>query len=704
MTRVSSSTVQPQHPASTSASTATNATHAQARTTPAPQRAGTHAVTRTTTASVASGNVIHKLATRGTFNQLADRATGAGAAGMPEVKFIYDRQTHQLYFIPKQFKFHFDFATKVLGYSKDVEHFNKEAYVDPARRFVPGTLTAYDHFEDAHGKQGVYGLSFWSTDPVRAPIIKEAFEAIHKGMPFSDGKLVYHPGGNTQEALLKKDSGADAKALKAAGIGVLSNADLSASFSFMALNTGKSFGTLRVITGTGEGQPPPTHGDVCIYQDEIPATLPPMAGIITPRPQAYLSHVALKARQDNTPYVYARDIMKDAKAKALVGKVVSFTVTADGYVIKPATAKEAKAYLEAQRPKRSQELKCDVTRKATVDLDHVGHADVAAYGTKTANVAELHKLFKTGKLDVSGPGEPQVVVPDGFGVPMAAFDTFMKEAKFDAGHTMEEHLASMMANADFKKSPARREEMLKEFQDAMEKAEMPPAVHAQLVELERKFKAKFGDANMRIRSSSDSEDLQGFNGAGLFDSYTYRPSEKDRPGRSLDDKFKKVFASVWNARAYSEFDFYKVKPQTVKMAELVIPNTDDELANGVVRWGGAIPGWDTMTLNAMPGENLVTNPDGGSTPDAVVVGNYGIDNFEPEIQYEMHTNQQLPSGRTHVLKDGEITALFKAMKVIQTHFAKLYHREGDPTFNVECEFKITKDGKLQIKQARPWVE
>ena len=55
------------------------------------------------------------------------------------------------------------------------------------------------------------------------------------------------------------------------------------------------------------------------------------------------------------------------------------------------------------------------------------------------------------------------------------------------------------------------------------------------------------------------------------------------------------------------------------------------------------------------------------------------------------------------MTDAQSKTLFKAMKVIQEHFAKVYGREGDPNFNIECEFKILENGKLLIKQARPWV-
>lgn len=655
-----------------------------------------------TTSRTTSSKKIHSLATRADFDKLASQATGAGAAGMPEVKFLIDRTTGEVFFIPKQYPYHYEFATKVLGLNESVEAFNKEAYLAPDRRFIAGTITAYDNAVRPDGKKGEFGVSFWSTDIVHGPMIAEAYQAIDQGMKaFAKDRLFYRPGGETQEQLLDQKGGADRKALKAAGIPIHTNAELSKSFDFSALNPGVSFGTLKIIKGNGAGVDPPTRRDVAIYADEVPATLPPVAGIATPKPQTYLSHDALKARQDHTPYAYARDILSDPKVKALEGKLVRFEVTATGYTVKAATKAEADAYLEKLRPKKDQTLKADLTVTRAGTLDEIGYDNDRAYGSKAANVAELHKLFKAGKLNVSGPGEPKVVAPDGFGLPASWYTDYMKTAKYDATHTFDQRLTQMMADPKWK-VPAERTKLLADFQDQMEKADIPAPLQKQLDALEKKFKAKFPGQDMRIRSSSDSEDLQGFNGAGLFDSFTFKFEDANRPGRSLGDRLQKVFASVWNDRAVSEFDFYRIDPHSVAMAELVMPNTPDERANGVVRWGGAIPGWDTMTVNAQVGDNLVTNPEGGATPDSIVVGNYGF-NGEAEIQYEGHTNQPLPAGKKSVLSEGEVKALFKSMKVIQEHFAKLYGREGDPTFSIECEFKIDAKGQLLIKQARPWV-
>lgn len=645
------------------------------------------------------GDKVSVLSTRAAFDARANSGTGAGVAGMPEVKFLLDRKTGQLYFLPKTIPFHYYFARDVLKVNKPFEEFNKETYLNPNRRYVAGTLTGYDNYVGPTGKRGGYGVSFWSTDVLRAPLLIETMKAVTRGLPFATEKLFYHPGGQTQERLLDKDSGADATALKRAGIPILSNAELSKHFDFSALNEGVSFGTLRIVKGTG-ADTVLSRRDVAIYADEIPADTPPLAGIVTPKPQTYLSHVALKARQDNTPYAYARDLLKDPAVRALEGKLVQFHVTATGYTIKPATKAQADAYFEKGRPTRDQVLRPNLSVKALTALDAIDFGDARAFGSKTANVAELRALERSGALNVSGPGEPKVIAPDGFGIPASWYKTYMATAKYDAKQTLDQRLAVMLADPKFKSDPVARASMLEDFRDHVEDAAMPPVLARSLAALEKKFAAKFPGQDMRIRSSSSSEDLEGFSGAGLFDSFTFRYSNRTEPNRSLGDRLQKVFASVWNDRAVEEFEYYRIDPKSVAMAELVMPNSDDEIANGVVRWGGAIPGWDTMSVNAQVGESLVTNPEGGATPDAFIVGNYGF-NGEAEIQYEQHSNQKLPPGRTTVLTDGEVRALFKAMKVVQEHFKKLYG--GDAGFNIESEFKITRDGKLLIKQARPWV-
>lgn len=661
-----------------------------------------HGVRRVAPAAPAANDRVTQLANRAAFDALANSA--AQSAGMPEVKFLIDRQTGKSYFIPKDIPYHYYFAKQVLGYQGTERDFLRDAYRRPDRRYIAGTITAFDKFEDGEGKKGLYGISYWSTDPVRGPMILETHRLLAAGMPFAAHKLSYRPLGRTQERLLEADNAADRQALEAAGVDIFTRAELTKHFTFMSLVPGKSYGTLRIVEGAADAGPPLSRRDIAIFAGEMPVDLPPLAGLATPKPQTFLSHSALKARQDKTPYAYARDILADPQVRALVGKVVSFEVTPTGYVIKEATEAEADAHFEKLRPKREQVLKPNLTPRAIRALDDLSFKDSRAYGSKVCNVAELRRLWKAGEFDFRdrGDDEPKVIAPDGFGVPARFFADFMKKAKYDDHLTFAQRRDQMTKDPKFKKDLAARRAMLSDIQGKIELAATPASLLRQLESLKPKFKAKFPGEDIRIRSSSSSEDLEGFSGAGLFDSYTFKWKNENEAGKTFANRLQKVLGSVFNERAFAELDFYKVRPDSVTMAELLMPATKDEVANGVVRWGGPIPGWDAITVNAQVRDELVTNPENGATPDAITVANYGF-NGELEIEYEARTNQRLEPGRSSALTDGELRALFKAMKVIQGHFAKLYGKENDPTFSIECEFKITKNGDLLIKQARPWV-
>jgi len=102
------------------------------------------------------------------------------------------------------------------------------------------------------------------------------------------------------------------------------------------------------------------------------------------------------------------------------------------------------------------------------------------------------------------------------------------------------------------------------------------------------------------------------------------------------------------------------------------------------------------------GEDLVTNPEAFSIPDEFLVADLaGAERYE--IQYIRHSNL-IPAG-THILTKEQIFDLADAMARIQKHFQVLYGvRPTDKDFAMDIEFKITAEGRLAIKQARPWVE
>ena len=143
--------------------------------------------------------------------------------------------------------------------------------------------------------------------------------------------------------------------------------------------------------------------------------------------------------------------------------------------------------------------------------------------------------------------------------------------------------------------------------------------------LQAKFPAGLG---IRCRSSTNNEDLEGFNGAGLYDSFTHRADEGD-----LAKTVKQVWASLWNLRAFDEREFHRIDHLAAAMGVLVHPNFDDEVANGVaVTKNPFDPNWDGFYVNVQVGESLVTNPDPNATPDELLVSAIGP-NGEYETQY-----------------------------------------------------------------------
>ena len=197
--------------------------------------------------------------------------------------------------------------------------------------------------------------------------------------------------------------------------------------------------------------------------------------------------------------------------------------------------------------------------------------------------------------------------------------------------------------------------------------------------------------SLRYRSSTNNEDLPGFNGAGLYDSKTQKPDEQP-----ISKSLKQVYASLWTFRAFSEREFHRIDHRKTAMGVLVHPNYSKELANGVavsfdILYGG--PG--KYYVNTQIGEDLVTNPEAHSTPEEIFlykVGGYNV----------IATSNQVEPGEL-LMNDAQIRQLAGHLTTIHEKFEDLYAPGPDEPFAMEIEFKITSEDVLAIKQARPWV-
>ncbi len=435
---------------------------------------------------------------------------------------------------------------------------------------------------------------------------------------------------------------------------------------FAALNPAEGFGFLRSMSL--EERPDPL--DIVVYAI-VPNELPRVAGVITAIPQTPLSHVNLRALQDEVPNAYIAGAPDHPAIAAHLGRYVRFDVTADGFTIEPATQAEVEAHHAASRPASEQMPERDLTVTDITELTDIGFEDWPAFGVKTANLATL------GRLDLPG-----VEVPDGFGVPFAFYDDFMRSRGF------YDEIEHMLADPAFVADQDLQQERLAALREAIRNEPMSAEAMEALAEVQARFPE---GTPIRCRSSTNNEDLASFSGAGLYDSRTQHPEEGH-----LAKCIRQVYASTWNFRAFLAREFHRIDHLGTAMGVLLHPNFEDELVNGVAV--SADPVYETADayyVNAQVGEDLVTNPEAASVPEALLLYPQG----EPGVI--SYSNLGEPGAL--LLTDEQLATLRASLSTIHSAFARLHESSAGERFAMEVEFKITGEGELAIKQARPWV-
>ena len=461
----------------------------------------------------------------------------------------------------------------------------------------------------------------------------------------------------------------DLPAYRTSRVNLVFDTDVEDETNFQALNEAEGYGLLRVMDEDDHPRP----RDIAIYET-LPNELPRVAGIVSTVQQTPLSHVNLRAMQDGVPNAYIRNAVQENDIASLIDSHVHYIVTADGYTIRAATRVEVDAHYAASRPATAQTPERDLSVTAITPLSQVGFGDWDAFGVKAANVAVLGTL-----------GFPAGTVPDGFAIPFYFYDEFMK------ANNLYTKVREMLADADFQSDYDEQEDELKKLRKKIKKADTPQWIIDALTAMH----ATYPDGqSLRYRSSTNNEDLPGFNGAGLYDSKTQKSAETLEDG--IDKSLKQVYASLWNFRAFIERDFHRIDHLSAAMGVLVHPNYTDELVNGVAVSEDTIYSVaNKYYINSQVGEDLVTNPDAHSIPEEILLDRDGT--YEVLI-----TSNQVKAGQL-LMTEAQLQQLRRHLGVIHTHFKGQYNPAADEPFAMEIEFKITSADILAIKQARPWV-
>ena len=611
-----------------------------------------------------------------TFATLAQQGALPGVGAMREVKFLItgaSTSSPQLVFMNTgAYPLHHAFAKGALGAADDLAAFNARAYFDPHRDVVCGSVVSID---GPDGKP-TYALQFLPTDPMTAPLVDLAAKLVRSHAPFLKDDLVYHPVGQGQVDVAR---GADL------AVRVKETREILGDVRFSPLNHGVGYGMLRFIDGSDPR--PPTAKDVVIFS-RLPNDLSHTAGVITLDPQTPLSHVNLKAKQNGTPNAYIDGADRLADVKKLIGSIVRFEVTAQGYTIRAATPQEASEHLDKLRPTTTTTPPRDLSVKTPTPLSQVGLKDLPTFGAKSVNAAELSRIL---------PPEARM---DGVAVPFALYDEFMRTSG------LTDVVKAMMQEPRFQQDETYRHHQLKHFRRQLRDTPLPPALLQQLSDLEASFPP---GAALRLRSSTNTEDLPGFNGAGLYSSRTWNPQAPATAQKgSFADVMKDVWSSLWSFRAFEEREFHRIDHQTTAMGVLVHPSYDHDGAAGVAVTKNIYdPHAVAHYVNVQPTDDAVTSPEGGAVPEELLLRpDARTGRFEPQTL--RHSNLVAAAGEGRlgeraVLTPTQQQELGQTLDLIQSHFQRALGAQQERGFAMDVEF-IVDDGRIRVLQARPWVD
>ena len=471
-------------------------------------------------------------------------------------------------------------------------------------------------------------------------------------------------------------------------IPIISVEEIYKNQKYQAMNTGITYGKLRKINIEDIGKVDINSHDI-IVTNGLPNDMPVVAGIITTEHQHNLSHINVLSVNRGTPNMVQTDAFYSDNFKQFENKYVMLNVSANDFEIKEVTEKEVSNFWLSKQNKKIISLEIDRTTKGLQDMKNLSHKDIKLVGAKAANFAELTKIEINDEKDNSS----FVRIPESaFAIPMYYYLEHLKENGIDV--LIEEKLKELKDLTDENS----KIQKLKEIQDAIQNA---PINKEFLEAVENKITSLGNYKKMKFRSSTNAEDLEEFNGAGLYDSYS---GELGNEKKSIEKAIKKVWASLWNYRAYEEREYFNIDEKTVAMGILVHRSFPNEELNGVaITTNIADRNYPAFTINAQLGEESVVLPENGSIPEQFLYYFIYFDPYsEPQIEYITYSSL---SPNKSIMTDEEKAYLAYVLNSIKKKFYYdiLLTNESFTSFGLDIEFKFdTSDRKLYIKQVRPY--
>lgn len=594
------------------------------------------------------------------FKEFKGKPLSDKFSNIESVKIVYDlRKQKMYYFNSRIILHHYDFATEYLGYDKGVDIFNVENYseTEKNRDFLLGNL---NHIKGTN--KWIFELA--ASDHMPITKIEWFFNQV-KTTSFVGDNLKFYLNDPEKITLFQQNK---------FKIPCVKSDYIFGEIKYQQVVAGNTVGILKQYKIKDLDKIKPNPNEIIIL-DGTPNILPDAKGIIVNELQTPLSHLVLLGKNRKIPIMAYINVEKDNSIKRLLSKKVEFKVEIDTFFITETTKKIAE-----KKSSKKKKLTIDNSVTELVDLSSIPKKGVDYIGSKAQNLAYLIAISK--EIPFKTPENAHAI-------PFYYYTRHIQKSSVSP-------LINELLNYQHKDSTVWINKKLKEIRDAIKKEKIDPELIAKLNQTFKNASFK----NFRFRSSTNAEDLDDFNGAGLYDSKTGIMGDSIK---SFEKAIKQVWASVWNEASYNERELFGIDQQNIAMGVLVHRSFPEEIANGVVITKNIFrKNFPGFTVNVQKGENSVVKPEKGEICEQFTAYHISEGNNDEDFEIDYTSNSNLNNNEP-LLSQKEISNLYLVSKKIET---KMYRYWRKNQFHpVDIEFKIVGEKRdLYIKQVRPFNE
>ncbi|MCX2953442.1 PEP/pyruvate-binding domain-containing protein [Lentzea sp. NEAU-D7] len=636
--------------------------------------------------------------TMSAFTQLS-----GSLGGYSFVKVVVDRHNETIHFLNNaRHEFHALYiGTEILGIAESevrarIDEFNQSFYHASDRRFFLGILSL-------HKREGrlMFSLETVEVDTMPADMIESFYAEVRKNVDAA-APLFFKPANHLQEQAVVE--------IPAERLPRILAHELFSSAEFVALNPGVTKGRLRALRSEQEYRENTLEWFDIVVMHRVPDDIPRLAGIINADHTTPLSHTNVLATGWSIPNAIQIGAFDLIDREALDGKWVEYEVSPQSagvglrMIDEPQDAGRRPAWY-AQRVTLDEP---EHTYNPILPLGRIRYNDSHRYGTKAANLGELHhvlaaesprrllgffsvprpprdnllpylaKLLGSDSGDLLGDAQrllaERVRVPRGVALPFSMHQGFLESSP-----KIQQVIGKLKMALEL--NAREIEPLCVELQQLIRRTRVPDYL---LSELDTALVENLaGVRTFVVRSSSNAEDLAGFSAAGIYESYNHVTSAE-----KIVESVKEVWASLVSARS-------------VRLRQQAGISLDDCFMGVVVQeqvradFGGVMVTTNPMNRNDF--RNVYVNV----SPNVTDV----VEGSKQPMQYLYSTVEG--GGRTVSLGDAEedlgvaahaqLQRLAIVGRLLQSHFSPDYTFDSP----VDIEWLAT-DDLLYVLQLRPY--